>query len=169
MEYCQLTQAERYSIASMRRQKLTAAQIALRLGRHRSTIYREVERNKTTHNGHYGADKAHSYATARRRRSRRKPQYSQQELAKVDALLRRRWSPQQISGRQRRVGRLKISAQTIYRHIRRDRKIGGDLWKYTRIISKFGRKRYRSVDSRGVLKGKRHISERPRPCGNALA
>jgi IS30 family transposase len=50
MEYCQLTQAERYSIASMRRQKLTVAQIALRLGRHRSTIYREVKRNKTTYN-----------------------------------------------------------------------------------------------------------------------
>jgi IS30 family transposase len=85
MEYCQLTQAERYSIASMRRQKLTTAQIALRLGRHRSTIYREVERNKTTHNGHYGAEKAHSYATARRRRCRRKPQYSQQELSRVEA------------------------------------------------------------------------------------
>ena len=162
MEYCQLTQAERYSIASMRRQKLTVAQMALRLGRHRSTIYREVQRNKTRYNGHYGADKAHSYAIARRRRSRRKTQYSRQELAKVDALLRRRWSPQQISGRQRRVGRLKISAQTIYRHIRRDRKAGGELWKYTRIISKFGRKRYRSVDSRGVLRGKRHISERPK-------
>jgi len=161
MEYCQLTQAERYIIASMRRHKLTVAQIALRLGRHRSTIYREVKRNKTTYNGHYGADKAHSYATARRRRSRRKPQYSQQELARVEGLLRRRWSPKQISGWYRRFRLLEISAQTIYRHIRRDRKKTGDLWTYTRIISKFGRKRYRSVDSRGVLPGKRHISERP--------
>ena len=162
MEYCQLTQAERYIIASMRRQKFSVAQIALRLGRHRSTIYRECKRNKTTYNGHYGADKAHSYATARRKRSRRKPQYSQQELGRVEALLRRRWSPEQISGRQRRARKLQISAQTIYRHIRRDRKAGGDLWKYTRIISKFGRKRYKSVDSRGVLRGKRHISERPK-------
>lgn len=162
MEYCQLTQAERYIIASMRRQKKTVAQIALRLCRHRSTIYREVKRNKTTYNGHYGADKAHSYATARRRRSRRKPQYSQRELARVEGLLRRRWSPRQISGWYRRFRLLKISAQTIYRHIRRDRKKSGDLWKYTRIISKFGRKRYKSVDSRGVLPGKRHISERPR-------
>jgi IS30 family transposase len=153
MEYCQLTQAERYIIASMRRQKFPAAQIALRLGRDRSTIYREVKRNKTTYNGHYGAEKAHSYATARRRRCRRKPQYSQQELAKVNALLRRRWSPQQIAGRQRRVGQLRISAQTIYRHIRRDRKAGGDLWRYTRIISKFGRKRYRVGPAKSLLAG----------------
>ena len=146
----------------MRRQKLSVSKIALRLGRHRSTIYRECQRNKTTHNGHYGADKAHSYATARRRRCRRKPQFSPQQLARIEALLRRRWSPEQIAGRQRRAGQLCISAQTIYRHIRRDRKAGGDLWRYTRIISKFGRKRYRSVDSRGVLRGKRHISERPK-------
>jgi IS30 family transposase len=161
MEYCQLTQAERYSIAQMRRQKLTVKQMALRLGRHRSTIYRECKRNKTTHNGHYGAEKAHSYATARRSRCRRKPQYSHQELSQVARLLRRRWSPQQISGRLRLSGQLSISAQTIYRHIRRDRRAGGDLWRYTRIVSKFGRKRYKSVDSRGVLPGKRHISQRP--------
>lgn len=162
MEYCQLTQAERYIIASMRRQKKSVAQIALRLGRHRSSIYREVKRNKTTYNGHYGAEKAHSYAVARRKRCRRGPQFSPRQLSKVGALLRRRWSPQQISGRMSRLGQLDISAQTIYRHIRRDRKAGGDLWKFTRIVSKFGRKRYKSVDSRGVLRGKRHISERPK-------
>ena len=133
MEYCQLTQAERYIIASMRRQMLSMAQIALRLGRHRSTIYREVKRNKTAYNGHYGADKAHSYATARRRRSRRGPQYSEQELARVEGLLRRRWSPRQISGWYRRFRLLEISAQTIYRHIKRDRRKSGDLWRYTRI------------------------------------
>ncbi len=108
MEYCQLTQAERYIIASMRRQRFSLAQIALRLGRHRSTIYRECKRNKTTYNGHYGAEKAHSYATARRKRSRRKPQYSRQELGRVEELLRRRWSPEQIAGRQRLARKLQI-------------------------------------------------------------
>jgi transposase, IS30 family len=162
MEYCQLTQAERYIIASMRRERMTTAQIAVRLGRHRSTIYREVKRNKSRYDGHYGAERAHSYARGRLKASRRKPHYSQKELSKVEELLRRRWSPKQVSGRQRRLGGLRISAQTIYRYIKKDRYYGGDLWKYTRHISKFGRKRYKSVDSRGVLPGKRHISQRPR-------
>ena len=35
------------------------------------------------------------------------------------------------------------------------------MWRHTRIMSKFGRKRYRSHDSRGVLPGKRPIAERP--------
>jgi IS30 family transposase len=160
--YHQLTQHERYIIASMRKGKKSVAQIAARLGRHRSTIYREVKRNKTTHNGHYGAQKAHSYAVARCRRCRRGPQYKAQELAKVNRLLRQWWSPKQISGVLKRRSRgMQISAQTIYRHVRRDKAKGGDLWKQLRILSKFGRKRYGRADSRGVLPGKKHISERP--------
>lgn len=51
--------------------------------------------------------------------------------------------------------------ETIYRRIRWDKKIGGSLWRHTRIMSKFGRKRYGRQDSRGVLPGKKAISERP--------
>ena len=160
-KYHQLTQHERYIIASMRKHKNSVQQICDRLGRHRSTICREVERNKSTYDGHYGAEKAHSYAVARCRRCRRKPQHGQQELSQVDAMLRRWWSPEQISGVRARRRGWQISAQTIYRHIERDKRRGGDLWKQMRILPKYGRKRYGRQDSRGVLPGKRHISERP--------
>ena len=159
--YHQLTHHERYLIGVMRTQKSTVVQMADRLGRHRSTIYREVQRNKSTYDGHYGVDKAHSYAVARLRRCRRGPQYSHQEMERVEAMLRNWWSPQQISGVLRRGKSLSISAQTIYRHIGRDKRRGGDLWRQTRIMSKYGRKRYGRHDSRGVLPGKRHISTRP--------
>ncbi|MDP1587613.1 MAG: IS30 family transposase [Prosthecobacter sp.] len=159
--YHQLTHHERYLIGVMRTQRLTVVQMADRLGRHRSTIYREVERNKSTYDGHYGVNKAHSYAVARLRRCRRGPQYSQQELRQVDEMLRRWWSPQQISGVRAKRRGWQISAQTIYRHIERDKRRGGDLWRQMRILPKFGRKRYGRQDSRGVLPGKRHISERP--------
>jgi IS30 family transposase len=82
-------------------------------------------------------------------------------MTRVVRLMRRRWSPEQISGILRKDGVLHISHETIYRHIRRDRKAGGDLWRHTRIMSKFCRKRYRSHDSRGVMPGKRAIGERP--------
>ena len=159
-QYHQLARSERYSIATMRRQGLSARVIALRLDRHVSTVYREIKRNATTHDGAYRAEKAQSYTQARRSRCRRKPQYSQEELARVEHLLRLDWSPEQVAGILRGVG-LRISMQTIYRHVRRDRALQGDLWKRLRIVPKFGRKRYRSQDSRGVLPGKRHISERP--------
>jgi IS30 family transposase len=82
-------------------------------------------------------------------------------MDEVAVLIRRKWSPEQIACTLKKRRSLSISHETIYRRIRWDRKVGGDLWKSTRIMSKFGRKRYRSHDSRGVLAGKRHISERP--------
>jgi IS30 family transposase len=82
-------------------------------------------------------------------------------MARVAGLLRRRWSAEQISGVLKKTGELSISIETIYRRIRWDKKVGGSLWRHTRIMSKFGRKRYGRRDSRGVLPGKRHISERP--------
>jgi IS30 family transposase len=161
MAYHQLTQEERYRITAQLRCGDAPAAIARALDRHRSTITRELARNVTHHDGDYRAEKAHDYTVARRRRARRKPQFSPREMAMVTRLLRRRWSPEQISGVLAKRGTLRISPETIYRHIRRDRRTGGQLWRYTRIMSKFGRKRYRSVDSRGVLPGKRSITERP--------
>jgi transposase, IS30 family len=159
--YHQLTQEERYLITAQLMCGTSRAEIARLLGRHRSTIGRELRRNVTTHDGGYRAEKAHSYATARRRRCRRRAHFSAQDMARVAALVRRKWSAEQISGALKKKGVLRISHETIYRRIRWDKKVGGDLWRHTRIMSKFGRKRYRSKDSRGVLPGKRPIGDRP--------
>jgi transposase, IS30 family len=160
-KYHQLTQEERYLMAAYRRSGSTESEIARVLNRHRSTISREFKRNVTNHDAGYRAEKAHEYARARLRRCRRKAHFSTTEMDQVVHLLRRKWSPEQIAGTLKKKRGLSISHETIYRRIRWDKKVGGDLWKGTRIMSKFGRKRYRSHDSRGVLAGKRHISERP--------
>ena len=47
MNYRQLTSEERYMLARLRRQGLTQAEIARCLGRHRSTVCRELRRNPT--------------------------------------------------------------------------------------------------------------------------
>jgi transposase, IS30 family len=159
--YHQLTQEERYAIAGLSMAGYPQADIARSLARHPSTISRELRRNRTHHDLKYRAEKAHSYAVARRRRCRRRAHFSAADMATVAQLIRRRWSPEQIVGALRKRGTLRISHQTIYRRIRWDKRAGGDLWRYTRIISKFGRKRYRSLDFRGVLPGKRSIFERP--------
>lgn len=161
MSYHQLTQEERYAITAQLMCGRSQAQIARLLGRDRSTISRELRRNRTHHDGEYRAQKAHSYAVARRRRCRRRARFSAAQMAQVTRLLQRKWSAEQIAGTLRKRGTFRISHETIYRRIRWDKKVGGDLWRHTRIMSKFGRKRYRSHDSRGVLPGKRTITERP--------
>jgi IS30 family transposase len=161
MMYHQLTQEERYLISAASALRRGVRQIALELNRSPGTISRELRRNATTGDRRYRAEKAHSYAVARRRRARRGSQYGDAVYQEVEAALRQRLSPEQIVGLLRRQRRAVPSHETIYRHIRRDKQRGGMLYRSTRIMSKIGRKRYRSRPARGVLLGKRHISERP--------
>lgn len=160
-KYHQLTQEERYRITALLRVGYSQAEIAAELGRARSTISRELKRNVTRHDGHYRAEKAQQYSVARRRRERRRSWFSCEQMAEVDRLLVRKWSPEQIADDLRKRDICTISHETIYRYILRDKKRGGTLYTHMRIMSKKVRKRYNSKDSRGVLAGKRHISERP--------
>lgn len=160
-KYHQLTQEERYCITALLRTGRSQAEIAAELGRARSTISREMRRNATHHDGHYRAEKAQQYSTARRRRERRRSWFSAEQMAEIDRLLKKKWSPEQIADDLKKRDVCRISHETIYRHILRDKKQGGTLYTHMRIMSKKVRKRYNSKDSRGVLAGKRHISERP--------
>lgn len=159
-KYHQLTREERYSITGLRLAGFSQAEIARQMGRSPSTISRELQRNRTTHDGHYRAEKAQKYASARRRRARRRSWYSTLQWQAVEVLLKKKWSPEQISAVLRQKAVCRISHETIYRHILRDKREGGSLYKHMRIMAKVCRKRYNSKDSRGVLAGKRHISER---------
>jgi IS30 family transposase len=159
MKYHQITSAERYILATLRKQGLNRSEIAREIGRHRSTIGRELKRNSARLDGFYRPSKAIERTAGRRSRSRRNQHFTRTDLRRVNALLRAWWSPEQISGRLR--GSLSISHETIYRHVWRDKRLGGSLFTCLRGARKKRRKRYGAYDSRGRLAGKRHISERP--------
>jgi IS30 family transposase len=161
MNYHQLTSGERYMLSALRTQGLNQSQIARQLGRHRSTICRELKRNSARFDGHYRPSKAIERTNGRRSRSRRNLHFTLHDLHQVDALLCKQWSPQQVSGHLRRHGVLRISHETIYRHIWDDKACGGRLYMHLRGARKNCRKRYGAHDSRGKLAGKRHISQRP--------
>lgn len=161
MSYRQLSQQERYTITALLISRKTHAEIARQLGRDPSTISRELGRNRTHHDGEYRAELAHSYATARRRRERRGWRFSPPQLNLVARHLEKDWSPQQVSGRLKLEGILVISHQTIYHFIVWDKKRGGSLHTHLRSAGKQRHKHHGSKDSRGILQGKRHISERP--------
>lgn len=159
--YRQITFEERYTLGLLRRQGLSAAAIARVLGRHRSTIGREVRRNGTPRDGCYRPQLAQWYAQRRRSFSRRNRRLAPADWARVQALLRLDWSPDQVAGWLGRHGLLTISHETIYRHIWADLATGGTLHEHLRGARKQRRKRYRSYDSRGRLAGKRPITARP--------
>ena len=162
MAYHQITPAERYTLATLRKQvpALSNAAIARLMGRHRSTITREIARNSTPYDGAYRPFRAQEQANGRRSRSRRNARFKPADWNIVIALLREGLSPDQVSGRLRLESRMSISYESIYRYIRRDKKQGGRLFLLLRLPAKW-RKRTPGSERRGRLTGKRHISERP--------
>jgi transposase, IS30 family len=160
MEYYQITASERYLIVHHKSSGCSMRQIAKMLNRSASTISRELRRN-VSQDGRYRPDKAESYARARRRRSRRGPQFDAAQIGLVHSLVRRKWSPEQVSRRLRKLGRLDIGTATIYRMLAKERAQGGGSWQHLRQLSHRYRKGYRVVDRRGRMQGKKPISARP--------
>ena len=161
MKYRQLNGEERSVLGALRVVGLKPAEIARELGRHRSTVSRELKRNAAPYDGRYRARRAQQRAHARRYRSRRNSQFGPGQWERVEELLREEWSPEQVSGHLRRKRELAISHETIYRHIWGDLRAGGSLHEHLRGARKTCRKRYGRYDSRGRLAGKRMIGERP--------
>lgn len=158
----QLTSGERYALSALRKQGCSQAHIARALGRHPSTISREIRRNSKDRTGRvYRPALADDYARWRRSRSRRNQRFTAEDWAVVVARLKQEWSPEQIAGRLKKQRRLRISHETIYRFVWEDRRRGGSLYRHLRGAQKKRRKGYGRYDSRGRLAGKRHISERP--------
>ncbi|MBN2810728.1 MAG: IS30 family transposase [Spirochaetales bacterium] len=157
---CTALPGRTYFISSQRARRVSFSQIARDLGRSASTITRE-DNCILRPTGYYAAFVAHSYATARRRSSRRGSNFPDHFWKRIRELIDEDFSPEQIFSQLQIEHIGVISIQSIYRFIKKDRSRGGALFKHMRIISKVRRKLYQSVDSRGVLRGKGHISTRP--------
>jgi IS30 family transposase len=97
-------------------------EIAQRLGRHPSTIYRELGRNRFRDGdrGFCGYFPLNAQDLARRRRQRRRKLAADEGLrAHVTERLKAGWSPQQIAGRLKQGpdGGTAVCHETIYRHV----------------------------------------------------
>jgi IS30 family transposase len=163
-QYKQLTSADRYILSHLRKQGLKQSEIARQMGRHRSTISREVNRNRCwTTNGAYRPSKAVYRTKARRSNSRRNKHYSEDDFKVVRYYLKKKLSPEQIVGTIRRFKLMvrPLSHETIYQYIWQDKANGGVLWTHLRQSNKRRRKRYNAYDSRGRLANKKMIFERP--------
>lgn len=160
MEYHHLTAKERYLILHHKSNGYSLRQIGQMLDRSASTISRELRRN-VSGDGRYRPDKADSYARTRRWRCRRGTQFQASDIELVRGLVRRKWSPEQVSRRLGKLKRLQIATASIYRMLARDRAQGGDSWLHLRQLSHRYRKGYRVVDRRGRVRGKRPLADRP--------
>lgn len=120
--YLLLNLEERRKIARWREAKVSATEIARRLGRDRSTIFRELKRNRFVdaelqHLSGYYAVNAQAMAEERRANRRKLVRDRALRDAVIDRL-KAGWTPEQIAGRLRHEGTSRrVSHETIYQYV----------------------------------------------------
>lgn len=146
-KYQQLTLEQRYQIHALRRAGQTQSNTAEIIGCHKSTIGRELKRNRSGRG--YRPQYAHRCA-CERIQGKAKPRITTRTWQEVEEKINQQWSPEQISGRFALEGSQSVSHEWIYQRIMRDRVRGGKLYLNLRGSRRY-RKRYGRYDKRGSL------------------
>jgi IS30 family transposase len=117
-QYTQLSVTDRRRLYVFVEMGLSAKDIAMKMSRHRSTIYRELSRNKES--GLYLPIVAHQKAQERAKNGRPNKLKNNGVLRDyvVRSLVDKGWSPEQISGRMRHQNlSFYVCPETIYRYV----------------------------------------------------
>ncbi len=158
-KYKQLTSEQRYTIYLGVKNGKKKTKIAAEIGVNVSTVYRELNRNKNKSGG-YSWRLAHEIAQERKERLPGNRAIDEWIKQKVIKLIRKEWSPRQISGYLGKHEGINISHETIYRWIRQDKREGGDLYTHCRHRLKH-RKRPVGTSVKNIP-NRRSISQRPK-------
>jgi IS30 family transposase len=168
MSYYHLSSEERYVISYLVLDELSLREIGRRIGRHHSTISREIKRNRPTYadDAVYWYDAAQQYADQRKIKVRHWRRKSNKQLVRyVLSKLIDDWSPEQIAGRliDDYPGNklMRISPEAIYQWIYTDAVNGGNLYAHLRRCHKKRRKQRRYGSLRGLIPGRVSICQRP--------
>jgi IS30 family transposase len=156
--HTQLTHEQRYQIAALLEAGHNQTDIAEIIGVHKSTISRELKRNRGLRG--YRPKQAQKLAVERRK-EKVEPRITAEHWRWVEQLLSEDWSPEQVSLWLGAAERCVISHEWIYLYVYEDKRQGGDLHLHLRCQKK-RRKRYGSTDRRGQLIGRESIDNRPK-------
>jgi len=157
--YKQLTSEQRYQISGLLKAGLKQTHIADEVGVNKSTISRELKRNKGQRG--WRPKQAQAFREERRQSCANARRFSLNDWTEVERLIQLGLSPEQAAERLALEGNLRISHEAIYRRIYTNKRQGGVLWKKLRC-QKPHRKRYASgQERRGVIKNRVSIAERP--------
>jgi len=166
--YEHFTKNDRVQLSGFLRAGLSNAEIGRLLGKHRSSIARELSRNKTENKFRYDAGVAQRQTKGRRilaNQRFRKIENNSWLRDYVEASLEEYWSPEQVAGRMLiDIGKRMVCHETIYQYIY---KRNPALKRYLRCQKGKYRRRYGTLQ-RPVheLFSKRRIDSRPEIINN---
>jgi transposase, IS30 family len=159
-KYKQLTLALRYQIFAYKNENYTITKIAELIGVNKSTISRELKRN--SQNNYYSAESAQIKASTRDKFKTRYKKLTNKLKLKIGKMLREGYSPTQLAGRLKLKNKISLSYETIYRYIYSNQISGGRLYKSLRHQNKKYTKRSSQYKTRGQIKNRINISQRPK-------
>ncbi len=170
MSYQHFSANERHTLMYLLFLRLSFREIARRLGRHHTTISREVRRNGRRFNS-YWDEFAHKQAMQRCKQPRHTSKRSNKKLlAYVMGKLQQDWSPQTITERLKidhpRSTKLRISHEGIYRWIYEETAQGGTLYQHLLRRHKKRRKQRKYGAGRGLIPNRVSIHDRPESIEN---
>ena len=142
-------------------QKYSQKEIAAAIGKDKSVVSRELKRNCDKRDGSYRADLAQRKYEQRLRSKPKHSRFTDEVRDRVEAYLKEDYSPEQIAGRCRLEGVGCVSHERIYQFVWDDKKRGGDLYRHLRRKGRKYRKRGAAKDSRGIIRGRVGIEQRP--------
>ena len=157
MSYTQLTREQRYQIYALMKAGHNQSRIAILVGCHKSTISRELRRNRGQKG--YRPYQADELAFDRQCDAYR-ARIAWQTWQQVERLLRQDWSPEQITGRLKLEQQPTVSHECIYLYIYAEKRRGGTLHRHLRSQKK-QRKRYSGYIRRGQIPNRISIDKRP--------
>lgn len=152
-----ITKEQRYLIEAYLKSGKSKEFIAEELNVHRSTIYREIKRNKSKR-GLYSASIANEISEDRKDRYTYNRKFDTNCKNFVEASLKQKWSPCQIVGYAKKNGIPIVSHERIYQHIRDDKLNGGKLYENCRHKLKH---RKRPVGKHYPIANRVSIDDRP--------
>ena len=165
-KYNQLTAEQRYQIEALYRTNHSNSFIAGYLGVHKSTISRELKRNKTK-TGRYNAFFAEELTKEKKERFSKHRRFNDSMNRFIkEKLINEQWSPEQIKGYCDQHHIQMVSHERIYQFIRHDKSIGGQLYTHLRTGHKKRRKKYGKSSIKQTIKGRIFIDQRPEQINN---
>lgn len=157
--YKQLTYEQRCQIEALKKSGFSQQDIADVIGVTQSTISRELRRNRGKRG--YRHKQAQQKADNRRKEAARAVKMTDETVQVIELKIQEQWSPEQVSGWLSEERGIEISHERIYQHIWDDKRTGGELYTNLRRHGKKYQRRSNGKTSRGQIKGRISIDERP--------
>lgn len=154
--YRHMTLTQRYQFHACLQHGVSLSRAAIQLRLDRRTLARERARCP----GEYDPEQAQRHRSLARQ-ARGAYKLHGQIKAQLEQYLSNEFSPEQAVGRMAAEGTATVSVSTAYRHVYADALAGGQLYTHMRMARPRPRPRPAKPSLRGILRGRRPVSERP--------